>query len=418
MSTVDLFGGGVWGRTFRALRQRNFRLFFAGQFLSLIGTWMQSLAQGWLVWRLSHSSYLLGVVAFCQMAPVLFLALLGGVAADRFNRHKVVLATQTALLLQATVMAGLTLAGWIQVWHVMVLAAVLGSVNAFDMPGRQAFLVQMVGREDLGNAIALNSTIFNGARIIGPAIAGFVVNLWGEGACFAINAVSYLAVLVGLLAMRLPKHSGHGGEAGAWARIREGLGYAWRAHHVRALLALMVVVGFLGLPYLSFLPAIAGGVFHTGAHGLGVLMTCVGVGALASAVLFANRQGVTGLGPVAPFSAIGFGVALVLFAFSRSFAFSCLLVSVAGFGLMMQMACTNTLLQSLVPDRLRGRLMSLYTLSFIGMTPLGSLLMGRLTPVFGVQEVIGAGGALVVLAGVLFAVPLPRAVARAQAAAR
>lgn len=309
MSTADIFGGGVWGRTFRALRQRNFRLFFAGQFLSLIGSWMQSLAQGWLVWRLSHSSYLLGLVGFCQMGPVLLLALLGGVAADRFKRHRLVLTTQTIMLVQAVALSALTLGGWIQIWHVMVLAAVLGSVNAFDMPGRQAFLVQMVGSEDLGNAIALNSTIFNGARIIGPAVAGVVVNLWGEGACFAINAASYLAVLVSLLAMRLPPQPVHDGGTGAWGHIREGLGYAWDAHHVRALLALMIVIGFCGLPYLSFLPAIAGGVFHTGPHGLGVLMTSVGIGALIAAVFFAHRQGVAGLGRVAPLSASGFGAA-------------------------------------------------------------------------------------------------------------
>jgi MFS family permease len=404
---------GAFARTIRALRHRNFRLFFFGQLVSLVGSWMQSLAQGWLVWRLSGSTFLLGVVGFCQMAPVLVLGLIGGVVADRFDRHRIVIATQAAALVQATLLATVTLSGTVQVWHVMALALLLGTINAFDMPGRQAFLVQMVERADLANAIALNSSIFNGARIVGPALAGIVVRLWGEGVCFAMNAVSYLAVLGSLLAMRLPARSAPAQGGDAWSRVGEGLRYAWDTPHVRALLSLMAVTGFFGISYISFLPAYAGGLLGSDAGGLGLLMSFAGLGALAAAMVMAQRSGTSGLERTVPATALGFGICLAAFSFSESLALSCVLITGVAFCMMMQMAGTNTLLQSLVPDALRGRLMSLYTVTFIGMSPIGSLVMGRVSSSLGLRPVLAGGAVLVVLGGVAFYGPLYRSVLEA-----
>jgi MFS family permease len=395
-------GAVAAGQTLRALRHRNFRLFFAGQLLSLIGTWMQSLAQGWLVWRMSHSEWLLGVVAFAQFSPILFLGLFGGLAADRYNRHRIVLATQTAALVQATLLAALTLAGAITIWEIVALAALLGTINAFDMPGRQSFLVQMVGKEDLGNAIALNSTVFNGARIVGPALAGIVVGLWGEGACFAINAVSFLAVLASLLAMRIERAQPEPPSEGALKSLWGGLAYAFGTPHTRALLLLMTATSLTSLPFTFFLPAIAGGVLKRGPSGLGALLTCFGAGALIGALAMAYRSGLRGLGRIAGLMSMAFGVFLALFALSQNFYLSCGLLVGGGFTLMCQMAAVNTCLQSLVPEHLRGRLMSLYTITFIGLSPLGGLLQGRIADLFGVQEVVAAGALFTVVAGLVY----------------
>ncbi len=393
--------------TLRGLRHRNFRLFFFGQLVSLAGSWMQNLAQGWLVWRLGGSPWLLGLVGFAQFFPVLLLGLLGGWAADRFDRHRLVMLTQTASLVQSVLLAALTLSGAVQIWHVIVLAAFLGVVNAFDMPARQAFLVRMVGREDLGNAIALNSSIFNGARIVGPAVAGLITGLWGEGACFALNALSFGAVLVSLTAMRLDRETRPPGP-GPWRQIREGLAYAWTTPHTRALLGLVTATSLLGLPYSVLLPAIAGGVLGTDAGGLGLLMSCAGIGSLAGALSMARRTSLRGLGRHAGIMGCLFGAALTLFALSERFSLSAALLALLGFCFMSQMAAVNTLLQSLVPEALRGRLMSLYVVTFVGMAPVGSLAMGRLSSRFGVQEVLFAGGVLTLVAAVAFLAHLPR----------
>ena len=399
---------GIAGQTLRALKHRNFRLFFFGQLTSLVGSWMQSLAQGWLVWRLTHSAWLLGLVGFFQMIPVLFVGLLGGVAADRFDRHKIVIATQTAALIQSVALAALTLAGHITVWEILFLAAVLGLVNAFDMPARQAFLVQMVGKEDLGNAIALNSSIFNGARIVGPAIAGFVVSRWGEGACFAINAVTFLAVLASLFAMKLEKSAIVRPPGGTWQRLQEGFAYSWGTPHVRALLALVTVTSLSAIPYIVFLPALAGGVLNRDAAGLGILMTFSGIGALSGALVIAHREGIRGLGRLTGHMAMAFGAALVAFGCSTSFPLSCAALALVGFFMMCQMAATNTLLQSLVPEELRGRLMSLYVITFVGVTPVGSLIMGRVSQGVGVQAAIMGGGTVTLAAGLAFRLSVPR----------
>ena len=392
----------VLSRTLRALRHRNFRLFFFGQLVSLTGSWMQGLAQGWLVWRLTHSTVLLGLVSFAQLAPVLLLGFVGGVAADRFDRRRIVLATQVVALVQSATLAALTLSGRIEVWQVLALATLLGIVNAFDFPGRQSFLSEMVEREDLGNAIALNSTIFNGARIVGPSLAGAIVAHWGEGICFAVNAVSYLAVIGSLLAMRFPGRAAPAPRGGAWEGFVEGLAYARGTPHVRALMALVAVTSVFGMSYLSFLPAFAGGVLGRGPEGLGLLMASVGGGAIVGALSLAWRRGIRGLDGVVFRHALVFGAAVLVFSLSRSFALSCVAVAAAGYGAMVQMAAANTLLQALVPDGLRGRLMSLYTVGFAGLMPLGSLAIGLATRWVPLPPTLSACSLAVLVAAVAF----------------
>lgn len=401
---------GWWPRGLRALRHRNYRLFFFGQLISLIGSWMQSLAQGWLVWRLSHSTFQLGLVSFCQMGPVLVLGLIGGLAADRFDRHRLILFTQTAALIQAVLLTTLTLTNHATVLHIQFLAVMLGTINAFDMPGRQSFLVQMVGREDLPNAIALNSSIFNGARIIGPALAGWVVGRWGEGTCFLINTVSYFAVLVGLLSMKVVREDSSSRPTDSLASLLEGFRYVRQTPHVRWLLGLLAVSGFFGMSYAALMPAMANTVLGRGAEGLGTLMSAAGIGALSAALFIAHRRGIEGLGHLAPAMGTAGGLAVILFSLSRNFLLSCVGIGLVGFFLLAQMSCVNTLLQSHVPDYLRGRLMSIYVVTFVGMSPLGSVLMGRLAARFSVPPVLAAGGAVVALTGLLFWGPVARSV--------
>jgi len=394
--------GRTLKRTLRALGYRNYRLFFFGQLVSLVGSWMQSLAQAWLVWRLTHSAWLLGLVGFAQMSPILFFGLIGGLAADRFNRFKIVLWSQILSLVQAVILAALTLSGKINVWEIIALAAMLGIINAFSIPGRQAFIVQMVPIEDLGNAIALNSSVFNGARMIGPAIAGFVVTLWGEGACFVVNAVSFFAVIASLLMMKLEPTKEFSKKQGAWKQLVEGLAYSWRTPHTRALLQLVLLTSLFAVPFMILLPAISGGVLHQGAGGLGILMGFSGVGALSGAFTIAHRKGIRGLGRLVAYASIVFGATVILFGLSRSFYLSCALIVVTGYCMMTEMASTNTLLQSLVPDRLRGRLMSVFVITFVGIAPIGSLIEGQLADLYGIQIVLTVGGAIALLAGIDF----------------
>lgn len=393
--------------TFRALRHRNFRLYFFGQLLSLVGSWMQSLAQGWLVWRMTGSPWLLGLLGFFQMAPVLLFGLLGGVVADRFPRRRIVLVTQSAAAIQATVLALLTLIGAITIPEIFALAALLGLINAFDMPGRQAFLVEMVGREDLGNAIALNSAVFNGARIVGPALAGFVVQAWGEGTCFALNALSFVAVLASLLAMRVTERPREEGAAGALEGLREGLAYAWGTPHVRAMLLLVMATSVFALSYGALLPAVVGGVLKGDASAMGTLMSAGGLGALLGALNMARRKGTRGLGRIAGLSALSFGAVLMVLATSRVLPLSAAAMFGLGYAMMCQLAATNTTLQTFVPERLRGRLMSLYTVAFVGMTPVGSLILGRVAARFGTPAALYVGGGVTLVAGLAFLASVP-----------
>lgn len=391
----------------RALRYRNFQLFFGGQLISLIGTWMQNVAQAWLVYRMTGSSLLLGAVAFANQIPVFLFAPLGGIVADRHNRHRVVIATQTAMMVLAFALAALTLTHTIKVWHIFVLAALLGVANSYDIPARQSFLVDMVGKEDLMNAIALNSSMFNGARVVGPAVAGVLVAWVGEGWCFLGNAVSYLAVIGGLLLMQLPPWSKLEHPESPLEHMVEGFRFVRRAKPIRALLLLLGLVSLVGMPYAVLMPIFADQILHGGARALGLLMGAAGVGALIGALALAARTRLRGLGTWVAVTSLGFGAALILFSYSRWFWASLLLLVPVGGALMVQMASSNTLIQAMVPDHLRGRVMAVYTMMFLGMAPLGALFAGALAERLGAPLTLALGGVVCMLGAGAFWLHLP-----------
>ncbi|HEV2298490.1 MAG TPA: MFS transporter [Candidatus Acidoferrales bacterium] len=391
----------------RALRHRNFQLFFSGQLISLIGTWMQTIAQAWLVYRLTQSSWLLGLVGFLGQIPIFLLAPVGGTVADRWNRQRVVIGTQTSSMILAFILAWLTLSGTVRVWEIMILAAMLGAVNAFDVPARQAFLADMVGRDDLMNAIALNSSMFNGARVIGPAIAGILVASIGEGWCFFANAVSYIAVIAGLLLMRLNIREKRQ-EGSPIEHIVEGFKFVHRTRPIWALLLLLGVVSLVATPYSVLMPIFADRILHGGARALGVLMGAAGVGALMAALTLAMKRGLKGLTRWVAFSCAGFGVSLICFAFSRNYFLSILLLVPVGFAVMLQMTSSNTLIQSMVPDDFRGRTMAVYSMMFMGMAPMGSLFAGGLAAKIGAPWTLAIGGLGAIAGAAVFARNLPK----------
>ena len=390
----------------RAFRHRNYQLFFSGQLVSLIGTWMQSVAESWLVYRLTGSAALLGVAAFCNQIPVFLLAPLGGTAADRFSRHRILVCTQAVAMVLPLILSVLTFTGRVQVWHVFVLAGCLGVVNAFDVPARQSFVVEMVGREDLLNAIALNSSMFNGARVVGPAAAGILVAVVGEAWCFLLNGISYIAVIWGLLAMRMPAPR----RERPPSPIRGALdGFRFVAHRapVRALLIQIGVLNLSGLPYIVLMPVFAVSVLHGGSKGLGLLMAATGLGALGGALSLAARHGVRGLGRWIARSSGAFGVMLVLFSLSRSYWLSVALLIPVGFSMIVTLAATNTLIQSMVPDKLRGRVMSVYSMMLLGMAPFGGLWAGFVAERIGAPATVAAGGAVSMIAALVYRVRWP-----------
>ncbi len=397
-----------WSVMFRALQHRNFQLFFGGQLISLIGTWMDTIAEAWLVYRLTGSSLLLGTVAFAGQIPVFLLAPIGGMAADRLNRRSIVIATQSTSMALAGILAALTISGRVKVWEVVMLASFMGVVNAFDIPARQAFLVEMVGREDLMNAIALNSSMFNGARVIGPAIAGILVASIGEGWCFFANSVSYIAVIAGLLLMKIERRAAQERMASALEHIAEGFRFVQQTRPIFALLLLLGLVSLVAMPYSVLMPVFAARILHGNARTLGVLMGATGVGALTGALVLASRTGLKGLSKWVAFSCMGFGVALILFSFSRWYIVSVALLVPVGFSMMVQMASSNTLIQAMVPDRLRGRTMAVYSMMFMGMAPLGSLLAGALGKSIGAPLTVALGGCGAVIGGIVFARQLPK----------
>ena len=362
--------------TFRALRHRNFRLFIAGQIVSLIGTWMQNVAQAWLVYRLTGSSVLLGLVSFSRQIPVFLISPLGGIVADRFPRRRVVLVTQVSSMLLAFALAALTLTRVVQVWHIFVLSALLGIVNAFDIPARQSFFVEMVGREDLINAIALNSSVFNASRVVGPAVAGILVASIGEGWCFFANAASYIAVIAGLLLMNVEPHIRAKHAASPLADVIEGFRFVIGNPPIHYLMILLGVLSATAMPLAVLMPIFADQILHGGAKGLGILMGASGVGALAGALLLASRETLGGLGRWVTISGVAFGAWLIAFAVSRTIWLSCALMVPVGFAMMVQMGASNTLIQSMSPDHLRGRVMSVYSMMFMGMAPVGAVLSG------------------------------------------
>ena len=394
--------------TIRSLRHRNFQLFFSGQLISLVGTWMDTVAEAWLVYRLTGSSLLLGTVTFAGQFPVLLISPFAGLVADRLNRRKVVIATQTASMIIAGFLAGLTLSKRVTVDQVIGLAALMGIVNAFDIPARQSFLVEMVGREDLINAIALNSSMFNAARIIGPSIAGILVASFGEGWCFFANSVSYIAVIVGLLLMKIPPRAPREQLVSPFEHIAEGFRFVRQTAPIRALLLLVGLVSLVAMPYAVLMPVFAAKILHGNARTLGILMTSAGLGALIGALLLASRRGVGGLGRIVAMACAAFGIALILFSFSKQWILSGLLLIPVGFSVMTQMGSTNTLIQSMVPDRLRGRTMAVYSMMFLGMAPFGALLSGWSADHVGAPLTVALGGLLAVLGAIAFARHLPK----------
>ena len=388
---------------FRALQHRNFQLFIAGQLISLIGTWMQSTAQLWLVYKLTGSAALLGVFGFANQVPILFLASLGGYVGDRYSRHKGVIWTQTASMILAFTLAGLTLTHLIQVWHLIFIAFLVGIVNAFDVPIRQAFLVQMVGKEDLPNAIALNSSIFNGARVVGPAIAGFAIAWIHEGWCFFLNGVSFLAVIAALLAMRIP-HSApkRDDEVSPLQNFVQGFRFAMNDLPIRSALLLLSLLSLFALQYTVFLPVFAKDVLHSGARGFGLLMSSAGVGAVFGALHFAARTNYKGLAKWIAFTSSACAVSLIAFSRSQVFWESQLALFVVGFAATSQMAATNTVVQSRVPDELRGRVMAVYATMFMGVQPIGSLIAGGVAKNIGAPYTLALFGILVLLGSLFF----------------
>jgi MFS family permease len=393
----------------RALRHRNYRLFFIGQGISLIGTWLTRVATSWLVFRLTGSALLLGVVGFAGQIPTFFLAAFAGVWVDRLDRHRVLVVTQTLAMLQSAALAVLALTGVIRVWHVAALGAFQGFINAFDMPARQSFVVDMVeSREDLPNAIALNSSMFNAARLIGPSVAGALITLCGEGWCFATDAVSYLAVIASLLAMRVPpaerRHTGRH----VMGDLVDGFRYAFGFAPIRWVLLLLALVSLTGMPYLVLLPVIASTVLHGGAHLYGFMTGASGLGALVGALYLASRPGVLGLGRVIVRAAFLFGAALIVLGVSRTWWISLPVMLITGAGMMVHMASSNTIVQTVVDEDKRGRVMSFYVMAFVGTAPFGSLLYGALAARIGTPMTMIAGGALCMAGALTFRRALPR----------
>ena len=401
----------------RALRHRNYRLFFTGQGISLIGTWMQRIAMGWLVYRLTNSAFLLGLVGFTGQLPIFLLTPFAGVLADRLNRHRMLVVTQTLAMIQAFILAALILRGTILVWHIVSLSIFLGLVDAFDMPVRQSFLVEIVeNREDLGNAIALNSSIVNSARLLGPSLAGILIAYVGEGVCFLLNAVSYLAVIASLLAMKIVTRSMEARKADILHGVKEGFSYAYGFLPIRSVLLLLSLVSLLGMPLTVLMPVFARDVLHGDSHTLGFLMGASGMGSLVGAAYLASRRNILGLEKWTVLASGIFGAGLIVFSLSRNFFLSLLLMFTTGFGMLVQMASGNTLLQAVVDEDKRGRVMSLYTMAFRGMVPFGSLLGGSLANRIGAPATVLIGGAACVLGALLFARRLPSMTKRIRSA--
>lgn len=369
---------------------------------------MQNVAQAWLVYRLTKSSMLLGGIGFAGQIPVFLLAPAGGIVADRYSRHRVVIATQTASMILAFALAALVLTHTVQIWHIFLLSALLGAVNAFDIPARQSFIVDMVARPDLMNAIALNSSMFNASRVVGPAIAGLLVAEIGEGWCFFANGVSYIAVIIGLLMMAVTPHKPVNQAGTPLSNVIEGFQFVIQNPAVHGLLILLGVVSLTGVPYSVLMPIFADRILHGGAKALGTLMGATGIGALAGALLLASRRNLKGLSVWVAVSATAFGATLVLFSFSRIYWLSVALLVPVGFSMMIQMGSSNTLIQSMVPDHLRGRVMSVYSMMFMGMAPLGSLIAGAEASRVGAPWTVATGGLVCIGAALVFWAFLPR----------
>ncbi len=392
----------------RAFRYRNYRLYFGGQGVSLTGSWMQQVAMGWLVYRLTGSAFYLGLVAFFAQVPVFFMSPLAGVLADRWDRMRIMLIAQVLAMVQAFVLAGLMFTGIIAPWHLLPLAFFLGVANALDAPARHSFIVKVVERrEDLGNAIALNSAMFNGARLVGPPLAGILVGLFGEGVCFLLNGVSYLAVIFALLAMKFPAGALRRKPLGFWLELREGFAYTFGQRPIRLIIAFIAWVSLVGVSYMTLMPVFVSKILHGGPDDLGFLMGAAGCGALLGALALASRQKRQGLGTIMVAGSLLFGAALVCLAMTRIFWLGMFLMFFGGMGMMVQMASANTFIQHQVSDDKRARVMSIYTMAFMGSMPIGSFLVGTLASAIGVQRTVALGGVLTLAGAIVFARKFP-----------
>jgi MFS family permease len=388
---------------FRSMKHRNYRLFFIGQGISLIGTWMQLVALSWLVYKMTNSALVLGLVGFAGHIPAFLLAPLAGVAADRYDRKRVLLITQSLAMVQAVILSVLVLSNHIAVWHILALSALFGLINSFDIPVRHSFIVEMIGnRKDLANAIALNSSIFNAARLIGPSIAGILIAGFGEGICFLINSISYIAVLATLMALRVAPKAKQALRKHVFHELKEGYVYAFTSEPIRAILFILALISLMGVPYQVLMPVFARDIFHGGPQTLGYLMAISGAGAFMGAIYLAGRKNMAGLGRVIALSSGVFGVGIIIFGLSDIFLLSIPVIFIIGFAMMVQMAASNTVLQAIVEEDKRGRIMSLYTMAFMGTMPFGSLLAGSLADSIGAPRTLLIGGVCCIIGTIVF----------------
>jgi MFS family permease len=388
---------------FRSFKYRNYRLFFGGQSISLIGTWIQRIAAPWLVYDLTNSVLLLGIVGFVGQIPTFLLSPIAGVLADRWNRYNIMITTQILAMVQAIILTWLVYSGKIEVWHIIVLSGFLGCINAFDIPARQSFVIQMVEeKDDLSNAIALNSTMVNGARLLGPSVAGMLIAATGEGICFLLNALSYLFVILSLMLMRITPKENKNGKKSVFKEFIEGISYTFGFAPIKYIILLLAWVSLMGTPYTVLMPVFAKEVIHGGAHTFGFLMGASGMGALIGAIYLASRRNDRGLEKIIPLSTGVFGIGLIMFSFSHYFILSLVLMVVTGLGMMLQMASSNTMLQSMVDDSMRGRVMSFFAMAFMGTVPFGNLLAGCSARLIGASNTVLIGGVSCILAALIF----------------
>lgn len=395
-------------RTFSSLRHRNFRLFYFGQLISITGTWMQHVAQAWLVYRMTQSSFMLGLVSATALVPILLFGLYSGVLADRLSRYRLFIVTQLLAMIQAFTLCVLTLAGWVQLWHVLVLAFLLGMVQALEMPARHSFVAQLVPREDLQNAIALNSSQIHLARFIGPAIAGWLVAWVGEGLVFLINGMTFFAVIIALLALRLPSRAQAARREQRARGVGEGLRFAWRHLDIRGVLSMVGMVSLVGTSAAVLMPVFVAQVFHSGAQSLGLLLGMMGGGSLVGALMLARRKQTSGLERIVAAGGIVAGATLILFALTHTLWLALLILPVVGFSLTMVIASSIAFLQLTTPDPLRGRVMALFTVTFHGLMPLGVLIVGALAEYIGAPFTVMVCGAFLFLTASVFALLLQR----------
>ena len=393
---------------FRSLRYRNYRLFFSGQSLSLIGTWVQRIAIPWLVYRLTGSAFLLGFVGFAGQIPTFILAPFAGVLTDRLNRYHIMIVSQILSMFQALALALLFFTNTIEVWNVLLLSVIQGCINAFDTPARQSFVIEMVeDKNDIGNAVALNSSMFNGARLVGPSIAGVLIASLGEGACFLINGISYIFVVISLLLMKVKPQEKKKKDTNIIKEFKEGFTYTFGFPPIRSIIILLTVISLMGMPFSVLMPIFAKDIFHGGSHIFGFLMGASGVGALIGGAYLASRKSVVGLEKLIPLAAVVFGLGLVSFSLSSSFPLSIILMIITGVGMMMQTACSNTILQTISDNDKRGRVMSFYTMAFMGTAPIGSFLAGSIASMIGAPATLLIGGIACVIGAAIFAQKLP-----------